>query len=373
MTVTGLDADTTYFYTIGTGLVRLAGGDADHYFSTSPLEGTAKPTRIWILGDPGNGDANAEAVRDAYYNFNGGPHTDLVITLGDNAYPDGTDADYQTTFFDIYPLTLRNSTLWPAIGNHDATSSNPLTQIGPYFAMFSLPKTGQAGGVGSGTESYYSFDYANLHFVVLDSHASDRSPTGAMLSWLEADLADTVQDWVIAYWHHPPYSKGGHDSDTELRPMEMRQNVVPILDDHGVDLTFTGHSHSFERSLLIDGHYGLSTTLTGSMILNGSDGRLAEGGPYEKLEQGPRSPQRHRPHRLRLGRPYVRWPTRPSCNVHLAQRSRVAGPGRRRPASRRPVSRRSGRRSRSLHDGEIGQLHRSRRRWYLSDSRQLPR
>jgi hypothetical protein len=136
--------------------------------------------------------------------------------------------------FDTYPEQLRNTVLWPALGNHDGASADSSTQTGPYYDNFALPRLAEAGGLASGTEAYYSFDYANLHFVCLDSHESDRSPGGAMLTWLEDDLAATTADWVVAYWHHPPYSKGSHDSDAEARLVEMRENVLPILESAGV-------------------------------------------------------------------------------------------------------------------------------------------
>jgi hypothetical protein len=79
--------------------------------------------------------------------------------LGDNAYENGTDSEYQTAVFNMYPTTLRQSVLWPTIGNHDtAQSSNPPASL-PYFAMFTLPANAEAGGMASGTERYYSFDY----------------------------------------------------------------------------------------------------------------------------------------------------------------------------------------------------------------------
>jgi 3',5'-cyclic AMP phosphodiesterase CpdA len=67
-----------------------------------------------------------------------------------------------------------------------------------------------------------------------------------MLTWLQADLESTTQDWIIALWHHPPYTKGSHNSDTETELIEMRQNVLPILEAGGVDLVLTGHSHCYE-------------------------------------------------------------------------------------------------------------------------------
>src|SRR5439155_3251440 len=147
---------------------------------------------------------------------------------------------------------------------------------------FALPKSGEAGGVASGTKAYYSFNYANIHFVCLDSTDSNRSPSGAMLTWLKSDLAANTQQWLIAFWHHPPYSKGSHDSDTETELIEMRQYALPILESYGVDLVLSGHSHSYERSYLLDGHYGVSSTLTSAMILDAGDGRVDGNGAYQK-------------------------------------------------------------------------------------------
>lgn len=285
--LSGLTSDTTYYYSVGTSVETLAGGDPDHFFVTPPVTGVAKPMRVWMLGDSGTADGNAAAVRDAYYSTTGATHTDLWIMLGDNAYPNGTDSEYQAALFDFYPDMLRKSVLWPTFGNHDATSADASTQSGPYFDIFTLPTMGEAGGVNSGTEAYYAFDYGNIHFVVLDSSESDRSVGGAMLTWLETDLAANLQDWTIAFWHHPPYSKGSHDSDTEIELMDMRANVVPILDAHGVDLVFGGHSHDYERSFLIDGHYGLSGTFVPGMIVIPGDGRENGDGAYLKPNPGP--------------------------------------------------------------------------------------
>jgi hypothetical protein len=294
ITLSALDPDTTYYYAIGDSTELLVGDDERHFFVTPPPVGSPDPMRVWVLGDSGTGDLNQTSVRDAYYAFAGLQHTDLWLMLGDNAVPIGTDQQYQEKLFDVYPDMLRKSVLWPTIGNHDAATSDPFTQTGPYFESFTLPTQGEAGGVASATEAYYSFDRGNVHFIVLDSHAHDRSPGSDMLTWLELDLADTPLRWIVVYWHHPPYTKGTHDSDTELRLIEMRENVVPLLEDYGVDLVLTGHSHTYERSYLIDGHYGDSTTFTESMKVDGGDGCDDAGqagcdrgdGAYEKLPRG---------------------------------------------------------------------------------------
>ncbi|MEN8106603.1 MAG: metallophosphoesterase [Pseudomonadota bacterium] len=283
VTLSGLTPDTTYYYSIGSTTGVFAGDDADHFFLTSPTAGTAKPTRIWVLGDSGTANANAQAVADAYANFTGSTHTDLWLMLGDNAYNDGTDIEYQAAVFDMYPEMLRKSVLWATLGNHDGHTADSATQSGPYYDIFTLPKNGEAGGLVSGTEAYYSFDYGNIHFICLESHETDRSPTGAMLTWLGLDLAATTQEWIIAFWHHPPYTKGSHDSDTETRLVEMRQNALPILEAAGVDLVLSGHSHSYERSFLLDGHYGLSGTLANSMKIDTGDGKTNGDGAYKDV------------------------------------------------------------------------------------------
>jgi len=286
VTLTGLQPDTKYYYRFGSTSEIIGGGDAVHFFFTSPASGTPKPTRVWVQGDSGILSTKALDVRDSYFNFTFGQRTDVWIMLGDNAYPDGTDLEYQQNLFAVFPDMLRQVPIWSTIGNHDLHSADSLTQTGPYYEIFDLPTVAEVGGVASGTEAYYSFDYANIHFVVLDSQDSDRSPGSPMLTWLATDLSATLQDWVIAVWHHPPYSRGSHNSDLELPLIEMRENVVPILDSHGVDLTLTGHSHNYERSFLLDGHYGDSTTLTEQMKLDGGDGYPLGDGAYLKPRLG---------------------------------------------------------------------------------------
>jgi hypothetical protein len=47
----------------------------------------------------------------------------------------------------------------------------------------------------------------------------------------------------------------------------MRENVLPILEKHSVDMVLSGHSHSYERSHLLHCHYGDSTTFKQEMVL----------------------------------------------------------------------------------------------------------
>jgi hypothetical protein len=281
--LTGLEPDTTYYYAIYADTNTVLRSGTNLYFRTPPA--TNRSTRIWVIGDSGTGNTNAANVRDAYVAYSTNRSADLWLMLGDNAYEVGSDAEYQRAVFNMYTNQLPNLVLWPTLGNHDAASSGAGSEF-PYLDIFTLPTSGECGGVSSGTEKYYSFDFANIHFVCLDSQSSSRLPGSPMLQWLEQDLAATSKDWIIAFWHHPPYSWGTHNSDNEFQLVEMRRYVVPVLEDYGVDLTLCGHSHNYERSFFIHGHHGTSGNLESPMILDSGSGDDAIDRAYEKPAGG---------------------------------------------------------------------------------------
>ncbi len=307
--LSGLSPYTRYYYSVGSALDTLtpetvettsfspgapAPTAADYTFRTSPTPGTAVNTRIWIVGDCGRGSQVQANGRDAYYtsNFTGGftgtRIPDLNLQMGDNAYNSGTENEYQTGYFNMYANIFRKMPQMSTLGNHDANNTTPSVDGNysyPYFDMFTFPTQGEIGGVASGTEHYYSFDYGNIHFICLDSNSSTRTvdnpattgvnEDGTMAAWLRQDLASTTATWIIAFWHHPPYSKGSHNSDTEAAMVQMRTNFNPILETGGVDLVFNGHSHNYERSVLLDGHYGTTGTITAGMKKNAGNGSTA--------------------------------------------------------------------------------------------------
>lgn len=280
--LTGLKPQTKYFYNIGDGEEVLAGGNAEHFFITSPKVGSEYPVHAWIIGDSGTANQNARAVYESYLKEKGDRYTDLWLMLGDNAYTSGKDIEYQRAVFDLYKKLLPQTPLWPTRGNHERSAE-------VYYGIFTMPTQADAGGIKSGSEAYYSFDYGNVHFICLDSYQTDRSVNSDMHKWLQADLEATAQTFIVAYWHHPPYTKGSHDSDNVRdstgRMRDMRQNFLPLLEKGGVDLVLSGHSHCYERSYLLNGHYGTSDTLKPSMILDKGDGKPIKGdGAYTKAK-----------------------------------------------------------------------------------------
>jgi len=78
--------------------------------------------------------------------------------------------------------------------------------------------------------------------------------------WVKNDLTANTRPWVIAYWHHPPFTKGGDNSDTNTDLINIRQNFIRILERYGVDLIVCGHSHNYERSYLLKNYFGTEAT-----------------------------------------------------------------------------------------------------------------
>ena len=304
-----LTPDTQYHYSVG-GFT-----DRTTRFHTAPESGQLPAdgnTHIWIIGDSGSTSyehpkdtfpfaGKSKAVMDGYLHYNSTHNNeplDLFLMLGDNAYVDGTDDQWQKAVFEIYTGLLSQAPLWPTIGNHEmggvdfdipeqgiifgsggSTSADPNSYMSmdnrvpsrvPYLDIFTLPTKAELGGVPSGTEQYYSFNYGNVHIVSLDSQLSarDEGQRAAMKEWLIADLSSNNQHWTLVIFHHPPYSKSSHDSDTEPsmemgidQPIiSMRQEFTPVFEDYGVDLVYSGHSHAYERSYYLNGHRGDAIT-----------------------------------------------------------------------------------------------------------------
>ncbi len=282
--LSGLKPATRYYYQTGTISNFYPDDTGKQWFYTQPEN--VQPTRIWVIGDSGDASETLDKVRDSALHwmqqnplplnqdvpldesddeFSQAPLINVWIALGDIAYRSGTNEQFQSALFEPFAEVLPNTALWPVYGNHD-------DRRWTYFRIFDLPENAEAGGLASHTENYYSMDYSNIHFVMLDSQDSDRSKDGEMANWLRRDLAQNKKPWVIAAFHHPPYTKGSHDSDdtsdSRGRMQQMRENILPILEAGGVDLVLSGHSHMYERSYLMDCAYGDSGKFSLSNIVS---------------------------------------------------------------------------------------------------------
>jgi hypothetical protein len=147
---------------------------------------------------------------------------------------------WDVEFFIPEKDVMSRSCLFPSIGNHEGTAEN-------YLDYFYLPSE------SSGSERYYSFDYANAHFVIIDTY-STFSAGSTQYNWLVSDLAaNQSKRWLFAVFHKPPYSSSSHGSD-----LTVRNTLCPLFEQYGVDIVFNGHDHDYERSY-VNGVYYIVT------------------------------------------------------------------------------------------------------------------
>lgn len=71
-----------------------------------------------------------------------------------------------------------------------------------------------------------------------------RQDIDEQLSWLDNELQNGLEDWIIVVGHHPIYADTPKDN-TERRDMEQR--VDSILKKHNVDMYICGHIHNFQH------------------------------------------------------------------------------------------------------------------------------
>lgn len=251
--VCGLDANTQYFYKVGG-----AGVWSDVYdATTSPEIGDTGTWRFAVTGDSRNDTQILAEVQKAVAD-NG---VDLQLFSGDAVVLGPNQSEWDDFFeastgdFSVQDIFARVPFM-VANGNHDNLTVN-------YVAQFAVPQASRSAGAKAQGEEFYSFDYANAHFVFLNDTPNTRA-TGEQAEWLRDDLAAvdrTKTPWVFVTHHQPAYScSTNHGSD-----LDIRQAWQPIYDQFEVDVVWTGHDHDYERSKPIRGFQ------TGSV-----DGNLAE-------------------------------------------------------------------------------------------------
>jgi hypothetical protein len=154
-----------------------------------------------------------------------------LITLGDNAYDNGTAAEFANCY---QPTWGRHrARTFPVPGNHDYNTLNATA----YYTYF--------GAVaGDPTKGYYSFDVGAWHLIALNSNCATIGGCGIgspQYAWLVADLAAHTNPCTLAYWHHPRFSSGAHGDDATYAPFWQALYAADV------DLILNGHDHNYER------------------------------------------------------------------------------------------------------------------------------
>ncbi len=234
--VTGLTPGAQYFYRVlvdGENLLPEASPDEFRFQTAAP-----GPFTFVVMGDNGQATQGARDVAAALQN----ERAAFLIGLGDLAYNNATYAEFERNYFETLRGVMAKLPVFPVLGNHEYFTPRAV----PALAVHSVP----AGTVPVADRGrYYSFDWGDVHFVVLDTNdplEASIKGTGRMLDWLDNDLESTRKFWRVACFHHPAYPNDHHKDDPITTV--VRDRVIPILEKYDVQLVLSGHEHNYQRT-----------------------------------------------------------------------------------------------------------------------------
>lgn len=183
----------------------------------------APPIQTFVIAAAGDiaggnsGDDETAAVLDRIA-------PNVVLSLGDNAYPDGALSEFKTFYEPTWGRHRARTR--PSPGNHDYHTEG----ASGYFTYFGARAPGP----------YYSFDLGGWHLVSLDSEVS-MSAGSEQYEWLQDDLASSTARCTLAYWHKPRFTAGKYDDFTFTAP------IWRLLYSARAEMVLNGHDHNYQR------------------------------------------------------------------------------------------------------------------------------
>lgn len=224
----GLEAGKTYYYdAFGTGQGKGS-------FKTPPSG--VVPFQFQVYGDTrSRHDLHAKVIAAMAKT-----DPDFVIHTGD-LVADGYDSAQWPVFFSIERELLRKAAFFPSLGNHERNNRQ-------YYEFFDVQTP------------YYSFNWANAHFTVLNTDLGNVSSSRVIrdaywkeeLRWLDDDLARSGKaDFVFVVFHHPPFTavKKRQGEDKEV------SQILPVMEKYKVSAVLNGHDHNYQHHLKNGVHY----------------------------------------------------------------------------------------------------------------------
>lgn len=250
-----LEPGTTYFYRVGSadkgwwsdiGSFTTSAAD-DSPFTFFHVTDTQAPF-------PQGYEKNwANVIRQAFVKF---PDAGFVLHTGD-AVDFGDSFEQWQAFFDTASDSLLHTAVMPVSGNHEALGHDAVVKnfnVDYEGSLYSVDNPGEDLGGFQYTDSgiYYSFDYNNAHFAILNTNdlQTDRRNAGKLseeqLQWLTADMEQTDAEWKFVAMHHSAFSNGDHFDDADIEG--LRAQLVTLMPELDIDVVFSGHDHVYYRT-----------------------------------------------------------------------------------------------------------------------------
>ena len=262
VTVDGLEPGHEYWYRYGDGdkiwsspcYLRTDDGDANFSFAMG-----GDPQSYTDSTDPTQREKIFGQYRQVARTWNEAVRTvgaEFLVVCGDES-DHGNYEDCWEWYYDVNQAFNRSSTLAPTMGNHDYWGRD--MWIANHFLPD--PDTGERG-------SYCSFDYGNAHFIILNGNWSEangkKEQRDKEYAWLRRDLeAHKDADFKFIIEHQGMYSYPVHTWEADT--VELREILVPLIDEYGVDMMLQGHDHIWLRTASMKGGRDVSSQNTSTI------------------------------------------------------------------------------------------------------------
>ncbi|WP_339317493.1 S-layer homology domain-containing protein [Paenibacillus sp. FSL R10-2734] len=237
----GLKADTKYYFRVGDKSLGL-------WSEVGTFE-TAAKTGAFTFIDLADTQAktedeailSGETMAKALTTF---PNAEFVAINGD-IVDTGTNESQWNWLLGHSQETLLNTTIVPVAGNHEDKAN-------AFYEHYNIK---EAAGSPTETGAYYSYDYSNAHFVVLNTNENSdefANFSEAQLNWMKADVKAAKAagaKWIIVAMHKGPYTTSNHATDKDIMGANgERAKVAPMMAELGIDLVLQGHDHIYART-----------------------------------------------------------------------------------------------------------------------------
>lgn len=260
---TGLDAGALYYYRVGSAaenswsdVGRFYTDDGDGSFSFLTIADVQAST-LENYQQASNVMAGAVTTD---------PKAEFSVNLGD--FVNDCTNDEWNNYGEAFKPYNTSMTLVPVAGNHEGNITNK-PNIGWFANMFDLQPALNSltlNGV------YYSFDYGNAHFCVVNTN--DMYPmTEAQRNWIIDDMNGSTAQWKIVLMHRSAYSAGKNIDKPDT--VVMRQVIVDLMDKTGADLILSGHDHMYMRTYPCKADAPLTDTVYETETYNGEETTFA--------------------------------------------------------------------------------------------------
>lgn len=228
----GLKPDTDFTYSLVKGTDRIK------YTAHAPKD-TKATARLAIFGSSGLGTEAQKQISSDIQKMD----PDLIVHVGDVAFPFGQEPSYIANHFGVYGSILSRTPVAAAAGSHDTTYRDFEQYPGglAYYKFFNLPKEKQPWARDLGN---YSFTYGNALWLILDSNTYNNFRDPKAQAWVKQELAKGAKlPWRFVAFHHAPYhSSKVHEEDTRMQVLD------PIFQQARVSFVFGGQVHNYQRA-----------------------------------------------------------------------------------------------------------------------------